>query len=74
MIRFEGALGPLQGMATRGRMTWKIDATETGSTITFTYHVNGFTEGGFEGLAPAVDGVIGEQLSRLGAFVSAPVK
>lgn len=73
-INFDGALGPLQGMAANGRMIWKIEATEAGSTITFTYHVMGFMEGGFEGLAPAVDGVVGEQLMRLGAFVSAPVE
>jgi len=65
-IRFDGALGPLQNMAVQGRMIWKIEATESGSSITFTYHVHGALEGGFEGLAPAVDGVIGEQLERLG--------
>jgi hypothetical protein len=68
-IHFEGALGPLQNMATHGRMVWKIEPAESGSTITFTYHVTGFMEGGFEGLAPAVDGVVGEQLSRLGGYV-----
>ena len=31
----------------------------------FTYMVFGHPEGGLEGIAPAVDGVIGEQLSRL---------
>jgi hypothetical protein len=46
-------------------MIWKIEATETGSTIRFTYHVHGFMDGGFAGLAPAVDGVIAEQLTRL---------
>ena len=65
-IRFDGALGPLQQMALQGRMIWKIEATEKGSKISFTYHVHGFVEGGFAGLAPAVDGVIGEQLTRLG--------
>ncbi len=66
-IRFDGALGPLQQMAVQGRMIWKIDAVENGSKVSFTYHVHGFSESGFEGLAPAVGGVIGEQLSRLGA-------
>jgi uncharacterized protein YndB with AHSA1/START domain len=66
-IRFDGALGPLQQMAVNGRMIWKIEPTETGSKVSFTYHVHGYTEGGFEQLAPAVDGVIGEQLSRLAA-------
>ena len=68
-VRFEGALGPLQGMPTSGRMIWKIAPTQSGSTITFTFHVFGFMEGGFEGLAPAVDGVVGEQLQRLAALL-----
>jgi hypothetical protein len=65
-IRFDGALGPLQQMAVQGRMIWKIEAAAAGSLISFTYHVHGFVAGGFAGLAPAVDGVIGEQLARLG--------
>lgn len=71
-IRFNGALGPLLGLPAHGRMVWNIEEGEQGTEITFTYHVIGFMEGGFEGLAPAVDGVIGEQLTRLGAFLSAP--
>lgn len=73
-IRFNGALGPLLGLPTDGRMVWSIEEGEDGTGITFTYHVTGFVEGGFEGLAPAVDGVIGEQLTRLGAFLSAPAQ
>jgi hypothetical protein len=65
-LRFDGALGPLQGMAAQGRMIWKIDAAESGSQITFTYHVFGHPEGGLTAIAPAVDAVIGEQLQRLG--------
>ena len=66
-IRFDGALGPLQGMPVNGRMIWRIDAAELGSTVFFTYQVFGHPEGGLGGIAPAVDGVIGEQLQRLGA-------
>lgn len=73
-IRFDGALGPLQGMATTGRMLWVIDPTDSGSDITFHYHVMGFMEGGFEGLAPAVDGVVGEQITRLGGFLASPTE
>jgi len=69
-IRFSGALGPLQAMAVDGRMLWKIDATEGGSQITFTYHVFGHPEGGLGEIAPAVDAVIGEQLQRLGALLA----
>ena len=65
-LRFDGALGPLQTMAVQGRMIWKIEAAENGSKVTFTYRVFGHPEGGLAGIAPAVDGVIGEQLTRLG--------
>jgi hypothetical protein len=68
-IRFDGSLGPLQQMAVQGRMIWKIEAVESGSTISFSYQVHGHLDGGFEGLAPAVDGVIGEQLNRLKALL-----
>lgn len=66
LIRFDGALGPLQQMAVEGRMIWKIEEEGEGSKVSFTYLVHGFSQDGFEVLAPAVDGVIGEQLTRLG--------
>ena len=64
-LRFDGTLGPLQSMNVHGRMIWSIAPAEAGSAISFTYMVNGQMEGGFAGLAPAVDGVIGLQLNRL---------
>lgn len=64
-IRFDGALGPLQAMPVSGRMIWKIEPLEGGSRITFTYHVFGHVKGGLQNIAPAVDGVIGEQINRL---------
>lgn len=64
-IRFTGALGPLQTMPVDGRMIWKIEAAETGSKVSFIYHVFGHPEGGLTDIAPAVDGVIGEQIRRL---------
>jgi len=65
-LRFDGALGPLQSMAVQGRMIWKIEPAGAGSKVSFTYKVFGHAEGGLAGIAPAVDGVIGEQLGRLG--------
>ena len=67
-MRFDGALGPLVQMGLRGTMIWRIEAAEgSGSRITFTYIVHGFLPDGFGAIAPAVDGVIGEQLERLAA-------
>ena len=64
-VRFDGALGPLQTMPVNGRMIWKIEPLEGGSRITFTYHVFGHVDGGLQNIAPAVDGVIGEQIQNL---------
>ena len=72
-VRLDGALGPLADMPVHGRMSWSIEATGTdGSRLTFAYRVHGALPGGFEALAPAVDGVIGQQHQRLRALFSAP--
>lgn len=66
LLRFDGALGPLQAMPVNGRMTWSIEPlADSGSKVTFTYHVFGHTEGGLQVVAAAVDGVIGEQIQSL---------
>ena len=78
MLRMTGALGPLQGSGLAGSMTWKLTAATgaTGATgaagatgIEFSYSAGGYMQGGFEKIAPAVDAVLGEQLTRLKAFV-----
>ncbi len=71
-VRFDGALGPLQSMAAQGRMIWKVDPAENGSTITFTYLVSGSVEGGFTAIAPAVDGVLKQQIERLASYLNQP--
>lgn len=70
-LRFDGALGPLQTMPVTGRMIWRIEAADPGSRVTFVYHVTGRPAGGLAGIAPAVDGVIGEQLERLRTLLDA---
>jgi len=64
-IRMRGALGPLMQMGLEGTMIWKVEAIDSGSRITFTYIVHGYSDSGFESLATAVDGVIGSQLAGL---------
>jgi uncharacterized protein YndB with AHSA1/START domain len=68
-LRFDGALGPLQAMPVTGRMIWRIEPSQGGARIHFIYHVTGRPEGGLKSIAPAVDGVIGEQLGRLRALL-----
>ncbi|HEY7581136.1 MAG TPA: hypothetical protein VH855_26375 [Acetobacteraceae bacterium] len=71
-LRLEGGLGPLQGMGASGVMslTFKPDGPEGKATrLTLTYTVSGFATGkGLGEIAPAVDGVLAEQLSRFKRF------
>lgn len=57
----------------QSRMSWTINPAAdgaAGSRITFTYRVHGYMDGGFTGLAPVVDGVIGQQAERLQALLN----
>lgn len=67
LLRFRGGLGPLLSMAATGSMTWEFKAAADGTDLTWTYAVTGYLPGGFEQLAPAVDGVLTSQLVNLKA-------
>lgn len=68
-LRLRGPLGPLQGMAVDGPLTWSIKAEGSGSVLTQTYAISGHNPGGLDKLAPIVDGVLGQQLMRLKRYV-----
>jgi hypothetical protein len=68
MLRMSGALGPMQGSGLAGSMSWQLEpvqAGKPGTKLTLSYSVGGYLQGGFEQMAPAVDGVLGEQIGRL---------
>ena len=65
MLRLSGAFGPLQGEALSGTLTIQIKEIPTGSLIRFDYVVGGYMRFKVGDIAPAVDGVIGEQLAGL---------
>ncbi len=69
MLRLSSALGPLQELAVTGTMTWQIEpaAQGTGSTLTMTYTVSGYSPAGLDKLADIVDQVLGRQLQLLKA-------
>ncbi|HSM15171.1 MAG TPA: SRPBCC domain-containing protein [Thermoanaerobaculia bacterium] len=67
-LRMEGALGPLQASGLAGSLTFEMGPTDGGTTLILTYSVGGFVEMGTGALAPIVDRVLGEQLSRLAAY------
>ena len=69
VLRLSGALGPLQGSALVGTLTWTFSEAEGGTHLRMTYAVGGFMEGGLEGIAPAVEVVLTGQMRRLGRYV-----
>ncbi|MDZ7645055.1 MAG: SRPBCC family protein [Woeseiaceae bacterium] len=72
MLRLTGGLGPLGLMGVNGNFTLEYeDAADDGSqvTITLRYAVGGYRAGGLDALAAPVDGVLGEQLRRLAAYL-----
>jgi uncharacterized protein YndB with AHSA1/START domain len=72
MIRMVGGLGPLQAEAVTATLSLKLDAQGAGATkVTMTYVVGGHMRQGGEALAPLVDRVLAEQLTRLKAAAEA---
>lgn len=66
LLRLSGALGPLQGEALVGTMTIALAPIKGGTRLTFEYVAGGFMRMRPAEIAPAVDGVLGAQASRLG--------
>ncbi|MBB6187748.1 ATPase [Rhodanobacter sp. MP7CTX1] len=64
-LRLQGGLGPLQGMAVQGVMTFTLKSAGDGSTLSFEYRVNGASASGLDKLAAGVDSVLMQQLDRL---------
>lgn len=69
VLRLTGGLGPLGLMGVEGNMTWEFDDADDKTRITFTYAVGGYRPDGLDGMAKAVDSVIGEALLRLKAHI-----
>jgi uncharacterized protein YndB with AHSA1/START domain len=61
LLRFVGALGPLQESAVSAVLTVTLEAAGTATRATVIYRVSGDSGHELEALAPAVDRVIGEQ-------------
>ena len=65
VLRLRGALGPFQGLAVEGVMTWSVKPGANGTDIALSYAVGGYAKDGFENLSKGADHVLGEQLERL---------
>jgi uncharacterized protein YndB with AHSA1/START domain len=69
LLRLHAALGPLQEMALFGALAFELQPAAGGSALVVTYRVSGDSLHGLDKLAPAVDGVIGEQVMRLKRYL-----
>lgn len=65
VLRLRGSLGPLQAEALTGTLTFLITPEGAGTKIIVDYVVGGHASFGVDAVAPAVDGVIGEQAASL---------
>ena len=65
MLRLQAALGPLQGMAVTGVLSFALSQDGPGTRVTMTYRVAGALTMESAKLAPLVDQVLGTQLNRL---------
>ena len=73
-ILMTGSLGPLLYEATTGVMDVQVKTIAGGSQLTLDYKVAGFANGGADKLAPAVDGVLAEQLKRFRTYAASRPK
>jgi uncharacterized protein YndB with AHSA1/START domain len=69
LLRLTGALGPLQGAGIAGSLTWSLSPAPGGTAVRLDYSVGGYFPGGLPAMAPAVDAVLGAQVSRLKRLV-----
>jgi hypothetical protein len=69
LVVLDGALGPLLFSGATGRLRFKLAETGGHTTLTMDYWVGGYYPGGFDKIAPAVDGVLGDQAARLKRYV-----
>jgi uncharacterized protein YndB with AHSA1/START domain len=65
VLRLRGALGPFQGLAVDGVMTWTLKANGNGTDISVSYAIGGYSKDGFDNLAKAADQVLSVQVERL---------
>lgn len=65
VLRVQGAFGPLQELGATGILTIATATQEGKHLLRMTYRVSGHPEAALDKLAPAVDGVMGEQFRRL---------
>lgn len=71
VLRMRGGFGPLQGEPANGVLTITLQEVPGGTRLMWEYNVGGPMRYKIAELAPAVDGVMSEQLKRLQAHLGA---
>jgi hypothetical protein len=71
VLRMSGGFGPLQGEPVSGILTITLKEVAGGTRLLWEYNVGGPMRYKIAELAPAVDGVMNEQLKRLQAHLGA---
>ena len=69
LLRMAGGLGPLQGMAVAGSLTWLISQAGSATRIELTYTVGGYSPDGLADLAGPVDSVQHDLVARLQRYI-----
>jgi uncharacterized protein YndB with AHSA1/START domain len=69
VLRLQAWLGPLQERPVAGVLSFGTAHRDGATRLRVTYRVAGAAESGLDKLASPVDGVIGEQVKRLKAFI-----
>lgn len=69
VVRLLGGLGPLQELGLHGALTVRFARVEEKTKVTLTYNVSGYHSGGLDKLAPLVDSVLAQQLTRLQSYL-----
>jgi uncharacterized protein YndB with AHSA1/START domain len=68
-LRMHAWLGPLQEMPVQAVLTFGTARRDGATRLRVTYRVFGPADANLDKLAPAVDGVLGEQVKRLKSFI-----
>jgi hypothetical protein len=69
MLRMYGGLGPLQGIAAAGPMTFELKPEQGGTRLEFSYSVSGYGPQGLASWAAPVNDVLSTQITRLKNYV-----
>ncbi len=72
ILRFRGALGPMQDMALAGIMQVTLEAVDGGTRATVVYRVSGDASHGLDKFAAVVDEVVGQQYGAFATLASKP--